>query len=60
MLQQYNDISSVLLINNQYDRIDCIDVDKLQTVVAFLKPFKDAANDIESDNSVVSASLVLP
>lgn len=58
--QQYDEVTTVLLENNQYDKISCINKQILASLVAFLKPFKDATNDLESDNTALSAALVLP
>ncbi|KAL2095497.1 hypothetical protein ACEWY4_010216 [Coilia grayii] len=58
--QQYDEVTTILLDNNQYDKIGCINKYILGCLVAFLKPFKDAANDLESDNTALSAALVLP
>uniref|UniRef100_A0A3B1J960 HAT C-terminal dimerisation domain-containing protein n=1 Tax=Astyanax mexicanus TaxID=7994 RepID=A0A3B1J960_ASTMX len=60
VLQQFEEISTILLENNQYGKIGCINKNMLTTVVSFLKPFKDATNDLESDSSTLSGSLVLP
>ncbi|XP_056102454.1 uncharacterized protein LOC130081774 [Rhinichthys klamathensis goyatoka] len=60
ILQQHEEISTILLKNNQYERIAQINANTLKTVVAFLKLFKEATNDLESDNSTPSASLPLP
>ena len=60
ILQQYEEISTLLLSNNQYERVAQINANTLKTVVAFLKLFKDATNDLESDNCTPSASLPLP
>lgn len=60
ILQQHEEISTLLLSNKQYDRVAQINANTLKTVVAFLKLFKDATNDLESDNSTPSASLPLP
>lgn len=60
ILQQHEEISTLLVTNNQCERIAQINANTLKTVVAFLKVFKDATNDLESDNSTPSASLALP
>lgn len=60
ILQQHEEISTLLLKNNQYERIAQINANTLKTVVVFLKLFKDATNDLESDNSTPSASFALP
>ena len=60
ILQQHEEISTLLLSNNQYERIAQINANTLKTVVAFLKLFKDATNDRESNNSTPRASLPLP
>ncbi|ROL03914.1 Transposable element Hobo transposase [Anabarilius grahami] len=60
VFQQYDEIATILLDNKQYDKVGCIDKNILKTLVTFLKPFKDATNDLESDNTALSASLVLP
>lgn len=60
ILQQHEKISTLLLSNNHFERIVQINANTLKTVVAFLKLFKDATNDLESDNSTPSASLPLP
>ncbi|KAL1259279.1 hypothetical protein QQF64_009856 [Cirrhinus molitorella] len=57
---QYDDIATILLENKQFDKVACISKNNLKTLVTFLKPFKDATNDLESDNTALSASLVLP
>ncbi|KAI2646914.1 Transposable element Hobo transposase [Labeo rohita] len=59
ILQQHEEICTLLLKNNQYERITQISANTLKTV-AFLKLFKEATNDLESDNSTPSASLPLP
>lgn len=59
ILQQHEEISTLLLSNNQYERIAQINANTLKTVVAFLKLFKDATNDLESSTNP-SASLPLP
>ncbi|MEQ2185692.1 hypothetical protein GOODEAATRI_020901 [Goodea atripinnis] len=59
ILSQHEAIMTLLVDTVQYDRIAQINVDNLKTLVAFLKVFKDATNDLESDNSAPSASLVL-
>ncbi|KAG1946689.1 hypothetical protein F2P79_013260 [Pimephales promelas] len=58
--QQYDEVTIILLDNKQYDKIGCINKNTLGSLVAFLKPFKDATNDLESDNMALSAALVLP
>lgn len=55
VFQQYDDIATILLENKQFDKVN-----NLKTLVTFLKPLKDATNDLESDNTALSASLVLP
>ncbi|KAJ8351976.1 hypothetical protein SKAU_G00234520 [Synaphobranchus kaupii] len=60
ILQQHEEISALLVTNNQYEKIAQINANTLKTVVAFLKLFKDATNDLESDNSAPSVSLALP
>lgn len=59
-MQQYEEISTLLMANNQYDKIAQINESSLKTVVAFLKLFKEATNDLESENSSPNASLALP
>lgn len=60
VFQQYDDIATILLENKQYDKVGCINKYILKTLVTFLKPFKDATNDLESYNTTLSAFLVLP
>ena len=60
ILQQHEEISVLLVTNNQYEKIAQINANTLKTVVAFLKLLQDATNDLESDNSAPSASLALP
>ncbi|KAL2091651.1 hypothetical protein ACEWY4_013914 [Coilia grayii] len=59
ILQQHEEIATLLLSNDQYERIAQINANTLRTVVAFLKLFKDATNDLES-STIPSASLPLP
>lgn len=58
--QQYDAITAILLEKNQYDKIGRINKNTIASIVAFLKPFRDATNDLESDNTGLSAALVLP
>lgn len=51
---------TLLVTNNQYERMAQINENTLKIVVAFLKLYKNATNDIESDNSTPSSSLALP
>lgn len=46
ILQQHEEISTLLLENNQYERMAQINANTLRTVVVFLKLFKDATNDL--------------
>ena len=54
--QQYDAVTTILLDNNHYDKVGCIN-NTLGSLVAFLKPFKDATNDLESDNTAFSVLL---
>lgn len=47
--QLYDDIATILLDNKQYDKVVCIIKNTLKTLVTFLKLFKDATDDLESD-----------
>uniref|UniRef100_A0AAZ1XPQ9 HAT C-terminal dimerisation domain-containing protein n=1 Tax=Oreochromis aureus TaxID=47969 RepID=A0AAZ1XPQ9_OREAU len=60
VLEQYEDIASVLTESNNYDKIGRISISTLKLLVSFLKPFKEATDDLETDNTAPSASLVLP
>lgn len=60
IMQQHGEISTLLMANNQYDKIAHINENSLKTVVAFLKLFKEATNDLESENFSPSASLAPP
>ncbi len=60
VLEQYEDIASVLTESNNYDKIGRISASTLKLLVSFLKPFKEATDDLETDNTAPSASLVLP
>ena len=60
VLNQYDAITTILLEKNQFDKIGRINKNTLASVVAFLKPFRDATHDLESDNAGLSAALVLP
>lgn len=53
LLQLHEEISALLVTNNQYERIaQRIErIAQIKTVVAFLKIFKDVTNNLESDNS---------
>lgn len=58
VFQQYDDIATILLENKQFDKVACIRKNNLKTLVTFLKPFKDANNDLESDNLESSSAVV--
>ncbi|KAK7886829.1 hypothetical protein WMY93_026450 [Mugilogobius chulae] len=60
ILSQHETISALLVDTAHYEKIVQINLNHLETLVAFLKVFKDATNDLESDNCTTSASLVLP
>lgn len=60
VLEQYEDIASVLTESNNHHKIICINSSTLKLLVSFLKPFKEATDDLETDNTTPSASLVLP
>lgn len=42
------------MVYNQYDRLVCIKVKPLYTVIAFLKPSKDATNKLRPNSRCVS------
>lgn len=60
VLEQYEDIASVLTESKNHDKIIRINTSMLKLLVSFLKPFKEATDDLETDNTTPSASLVLP
>lgn len=50
----------MLTESNNYAKIGRISISTLKLLVSFLQPFKEATDDLETDNTAPSASLVLP
>ncbi|MGH0136420.1 UNVERIFIED_CONTAM: hypothetical protein FKN15_071926 [Acipenser sinensis] len=54
--KQDEDIATLFIEMNQFEKMEDINADPLKTVVAFLKSLKDATNDLESDSSTCHKS----